>query len=80
MRLWAAERERLRHEPARLYENFLSFDVFNKTEQYARDIGVHLFSRRHPQVPKMCTLVVRPDGHGRMRSFLAALKSQRLQG
>ena len=80
MRLWAAERDRLRYEPARLYENFLSFDVFSKTEQYARDIGVYLFSSRHQQVPKMCTLVVRADGHDRMKSFLAALKSQRLQG
>ena len=80
MRLWAAERDRLRYEPARLYENFLSFDVFSKTEQYARDIGVYLFSNRHQQVPKMCTLVVRADGHDRMKSFLAALKSQRLQG
>ena len=39
---WAAERDRLTYEPARLYENFLSFDVFSKTEQYARDIGSRL--------------------------------------
>jgi len=73
MRLWAAERDRLRAAPARLYESFVSLAVFDEAEQYARDIGVHLWSRRE-QVPTKCALVVAADAHDRMKSFL---KSQR---
>jgi transcription initiation factor TFIIH subunit 4 len=79
MRLWAAERDRLRPAPARLYENFVSLAVFDEAEQYARDIGVHLFSHRHQQIPKMCSLVVAADAHDRMKSFLKSL-SQRQRG
>ena len=76
MRLWAAERDRLRAAPARLYENFVSFAVFDEAEQYARDIGVYLFSRRQ-QTPKMCALVVAADAHDRMRSFLKSQQRPR---
>ena len=76
MRLWAGERDRLRSAPARLYENFVSFAVFDEAEQYARDIGVYLFSRRQ-QTPKMCALVVAADAHDRMRSFLKSQQRPR---
>jgi hypothetical protein len=74
VRLWAKERDRIRDAPARLYEHFASVAVFDKAEQYARDNGVHLWSKRDAARPAACQLVVVADAHERMKSFLRSLR------
>ena len=68
------ERDRIREAPARLYEHFASVAVFDKAEQYARDNGVHLWSKRDAARPAACQLVVVANAHERMKSFLRSLR------
>lgn len=78
--LWAKESERLQAVPARLYDKFASVAIFERAEQYARDIGAYQWSRRdtppvNPPTEK-CVLVVAADAHERMKGFLRKTQQQ----
>ena len=74
--LWARESERLQAVPARLYEQFASVAIFERAEQYARDIGAYQWSKRDNSVPANCALVVAADAHDRMKAFLKKTQQQ----
>jgi len=65
VRLWQAERDRVSLQPGVLYDSFAAVDAFRKTEKYAKDIGVLLWSNPQKQL-----MFVTDAGHEQMRSWM----------
>lgn len=67
IRLWEAERNRAVYHKGVLYESFPSLEVFNRVVQYAKDIGVYVWSlqREDRQL-----LMVADGGHDAVRTFI----------
>ncbi|EOD26467.1 hypothetical protein EMIHUDRAFT_450287 [Emiliania huxleyi CCMP1516] len=72
--LWAKERSRMAADRCKLYDAFDSLRRFDEACTYAREIGAHLWSRRFPEERNLhkCSLAVRAEAHGSMKSFLRA--------
>jgi transcription initiation factor TFIIH subunit 4 len=65
IRLWEKERTRVKQIRSTLYDKFPSLESFLKVEQYAKSIGVHLWSSREKMI-----LIVRQSGHEAVRNFI----------
>ncbi|KAL6043815.1 RNA polymerase II transcription factor B 52 kDa subunit [Balamuthia mandrillaris] len=65
IRLWESERNRVTFSKGVLYDHFPSAEAFAKVEQYAKDMGVCLWSS-----PERYMLIVSTAGHELVRPFI----------
>lgn len=65
IRLWENERNRISTDKAYLYDKFPTKDAFLSTVNFAKSIGVFLWSNEQRQ-----TLVARTEGHDEIRNFI----------
>mmetsp|Transcript_5732 Transcript_5732/g.15313 ORF Transcript_5732/g.15313 Transcript_5732/m.15313 type:complete len:485 (-) Transcript_5732:374-1828(-) len=75
VRLWQAEAERLKPDPAFFYDSFESRELYDATVAFAAKYGLLLWSNS-----ETCALAAKEAGHERIREYIKAVKVAHSQG